>query len=129
MHLKGLGRFHMKLIKKRTQAKNQLTSYVDQAFPELQYFFKSGIHQKSVYAALKEAPTKTQTIILIELLDSQVKDVESQMKLIVTSLDSVIMTIPGIGFINCGLILDKIGDITRFSNPSKVLALLHSKNL
>lgn len=34
MHLKELGRFRMKLIKKRTQAKIQLTSYVDQAFPE-----------------------------------------------------------------------------------------------
>ena len=57
MHLKDLGRFRMKLIKKRTQSKIQLTSYVDQTFPELQYFFKSGIHQKSVYALLKEAPT------------------------------------------------------------------------
>ena len=26
-------------------------------FPELQYFFKSGLHQKSIYALLKEAPT------------------------------------------------------------------------
>lgn len=172
MHLKDLGRFRMKLIKKRTQGKIQLTSYVDQAFPELQYFFKSGIHQKSVYAVLKEAPTPddiasmhlthlshllevsshghfkkdtatelrilaqksvgcndssistqlTQTIELIELLDSQVHDVESEMELIVNSLDSVIMTIPGIGFINGGMILGEIGDIARFSNPSKVLA-------
>lgn len=172
MHLKDLGRFRMKLIKKRTQGKIQLTSYVDQAFPELQYFFKSGIHQKSVYAVLKEAPTPddiasmhlthlshllevsshghfkkdtatelrilaqksvgcndssistqiTQTIELIELLDNQVHDIESEMELIVNSLDSVIMTIPGIGFINGGMILGEIGDITRFSNPSKVLA-------
>lgn len=172
MHLKELGRFRMKLIKKRTQGKIQLTSYVDQAFPELQYFFKSGIHQKSVYAVLKEAPSTTdiasmhlthlshllevsshghfkkdtatelrilaqksvgcndssistqitQTIALIELLDSQVHDIESEMELIVNSLDSVIMTIPGIGFINGGMILGEIGDITRFSNPSKVLA-------
>lgn len=172
MHLKDLGRFRMKLIKKRTQGKIQLTSYVDQAFPELQYFFKSGIHQKSVYAVLKEAPSTTdiasmhlthlshllevsshghfkkdtatelrilaqksvgcndssistqitRIIQLIELLDSQVHDVESEMELIVNSLDSVIMTIPGIGFINGGMILGEIGDITRFSNPSKVLA-------
>lgn len=88
MHLKELGRFRMKLIKKRTQAKIQLSSYVDQAFPELQYFFKFGIHQKSV----------------------------------VTSLDSVIMTIPGIVFINAGVILGETDDITRFSNPTKVLA-------
>ena len=172
MHLKELGRFRMKLIKKRTQAKIQLTSYVDQAFPELQYFFKSGIHQKSVYAVLIEAPTTeeiasmhlthlshllettshghfkkdtatelrilaqnsvgssdssistqiTQTIDLVELLDSQVDKVESDMEDVVTSLNSVIMTIPGIGFINGGMILGEIGDITRFSNPSKVLA-------
>lgn len=172
IHLKDLGRFRMKLIKKRTQGKIQLTSYIDQAFPELQYFFKSGIHQKSVYAVLKEAPATddiasmhlthlshllevsshghfkkdtatelrilaqksvgcndssisiqiTQTIELIELLDSQVHDVESEMELIVNSLDSVIMTIPGIGFINGRIILGEIGDITRFSSPSKVLA-------
>ena len=44
------------------------------------------------------------------------------MESVVTSLDSVIMTIPGIGLINGGMILGEIGDITRFSNPSKVLA-------
>ena len=32
---------------------------MDQVFPELQYFFKSGLHQNSVYALLKEAPTPT----------------------------------------------------------------------
>jgi transposase len=30
---------------------------VDEIFPELQYFFKSGLYQKSVYALLKETPT------------------------------------------------------------------------
>ena len=57
MDLKALGRFHQKTIKQRTLLKIQLTSYVDEIFPELQYFFKSGLHQKSVYALLKEAPT------------------------------------------------------------------------
>ncbi|MCD7717144.1 MAG: IS110 family transposase [Lachnospiraceae bacterium] len=57
MDLKTLGRFRQKTIKQRTRLKIQLTSYVDQVFPELQYFFKSGLHQKSVYALLKEAPT------------------------------------------------------------------------
>lgn len=33
-----------------------LTSYINQAFSELQYFFK-GIHHKAVYAILKEAPS------------------------------------------------------------------------
>lgn len=44
-------------IKQRTQLKIQLTAYVDEVFPELQYFFKSSLHQKSVYALLNEAPT------------------------------------------------------------------------
>lgn len=35
---------------------------------------------------------------------------------------SVIMTIPGIGHINGGMILGEIGDIHRFSNPNKLLA-------
>lgn len=41
---------------------------------------------------------------------------------IVKSLDSVIMTIPGIGYINGGMILGEISDITRFTNPSKLLS-------
>ncbi len=57
MDLKQLGRFRQKAIKQRTRLKIQLTSYVDQAFPELQYFFKSGLHHKAVYALLKEAPS------------------------------------------------------------------------
>ena len=41
MDLKQLGRFRQKTIKQRTRLKKQLTSYVDQVFPELQYFCKS----------------------------------------------------------------------------------------
>ena len=172
MQLKNLGRFRMNLVKQRSRTKIQLTAYLDQVFPELQYFFKSGIHQKTVYAILKEAPSAiqiasmhlthlknllvsnshghfkketalelrvlaqksvgtadrslsiqiTQSIAQIELLDSQIDTVESEMKDIVTSLDSVIMTIPGIGPINGGMILGEIGDINRFSKPRKLLA-------
>ena len=55
VEFKELGRYRQKLVKQRTRLKIQLTSYVDQVFPELQYFFKSGPHQNSVYAVLKEA--------------------------------------------------------------------------
>ena len=172
MDLKALGRFRQKTIKQRTRLKIQLTSYVDEVFPELQYFFKSGLHQKSVYALLTEAPTPeaiasmhmthlahllkanshgrfdkemaqqlrvlakksvgasdsalsiqiTHTIAQIELLDSQLDRVESEMTEIMKYNDSVIMTIPGIGYINGGMILGEIGDVHRFSNPSKLLA-------
>jgi len=172
MQLKNLGRFRQKTVKQRTRLKIQLTSYVDQVFPELKYFFKSGIHQKGCYALLKEAPSPesiasmhlthltnilkcashghfkketavelrvlaqksvgtsdkslsiqiTQSIEQIELLDRQLELIESEIEDIVKSLDSVIMTIPGLGYINGGMILGEIGDITRFSSPSKVLA-------
>ncbi len=57
----------------------------------------------------------------IELLDSQLKQVEAEMTEIMKIHDSVIMTIPGIGYINGGIILGEIGDIHRFSNPGKLL--------
>ncbi|MDO5539025.1 MAG: IS110 family transposase [Eubacteriales bacterium] len=41
---------------------------------------------------------------------------------IVTCLHSVIMTIPGIGSTNGGMIPGEIGDIHRFSTPGKLLA-------
>ena len=59
LHLKNLGRSRQDLMKKRTTCKIKLTSYVDQAFPELQYFF-NGVHHKAVYALLKEAQTPEQ---------------------------------------------------------------------
>lgn len=60
MQLKNLGRFRQKLVKNRFRLKIQLVSYVDQVFPEFQYFFKSGLHQKTCYAILKEAPSAQQ---------------------------------------------------------------------
>ncbi|MBS7528863.1 IS110 family transposase [Fusibacter paucivorans] len=172
MQLKNLGRFRQKLVKNRTRLKIQLTSYMDQVFPEFQYFFKSGLHQKACYRLLKEAPSPeaiasmhmthlakllekashghfkkdkakdlrvlaqksvgssdrslsiqiTHSIEQIELLDSQLQSVESEMKSIVLSFNSVIMTIPGIGYINGGMILGEIGDIRRFSSAKKLLA-------
>ncbi len=172
MDLKTLGRFRQKTIKQRTRLKIQLTSYVDQVFPELQYFFKSGLHQKSVYALLKEAPAPrdiasmhmthlahllevsshghfkkeqakelrvlaqksvgnsdstvsiqiTHAISQIELLDSQLNSIEAEMIDIMKFNDSVIMTIPGIGYINGGMILGEIGSIHRFGKPKQLLA-------
>ncbi|MBR4426727.1 MAG: transposase, partial [Spirochaetales bacterium] len=163
LHLKNLGRSRQDLMKKRTTAKIKLTSFVDQAFPELQYFFH-GVHHKSVYALLKEAQTPeaiasmhmthlthllesashgrfkkekaqelrilaqksvgsndssisiqiTQSIEQIELLDRQIDDDEARIEEIVKAMGSVIMTIPGIRFVEAGMILGEIGDIHRF---------------
>lgn len=43
-------------------------------------------------------------------------------KALVTCLHSVLMTIPGIGTVNGGMIPGEIGDIHRFSTPGKLLA-------
>lgn len=69
LQLKNLCRFRQKLIKARTKVKIQLVSYMDLLFPELQYFFKSGIHGKAVYALLKECsnPDKIATMHLTRL--------------------------------------------------------------
>lgn len=52
IELKEIGRFHQKTVKQRTRLKLQLTSYLYQVSPELQYFSKSDVHQNSVYALL-----------------------------------------------------------------------------
>lgn len=44
----------------------------------------------------------THSVAQIELLDSQLDKIESEMTEIMQCIDSVIMTIPGIGYINGG---------------------------
>ncbi len=53
--IKNLCRFRQKLVKSRTKVKIQLISFVDRSFPELQYFFQSGIHGKACYALLEQS--------------------------------------------------------------------------
>lgn len=56
------------------------------------------------------------------LLDSQLIKIEAEMTDTMKFNDSGIMTIPGIRYINSGMILDEIGGIHRFSNTYKLLA-------
>ena len=64
----------------------------------------------------------THTIEQVELLDSQIKDVESKIDTIVLSTGSVILSIPGVSTLEAGMILGEVGDIHRFSKPNKLLA-------
>ncbi len=41
---------------------------------------------------------------------------------ILLSIDSAIMTLPGISYVEAGMILGETGDIHRFSEPKKLLA-------
>lgn len=61
----------------------------------------------------------TLSIQQIELLDSQLERVKSEMTDIMKFHYSVIMTIPGISYINRGIILVNIGYIHRFPNRNK----------
>jgi len=58
LRLKNLCRFRSKQKKSTTRLKIQLVAFVDIAFPELQTFFKSGIHDKACYELLKTCPAK-----------------------------------------------------------------------
>ena len=170
--LKRLCRFRQNLKKSKARLKIQLTAYLDVLFPELQYFFKSGIHIKTCYqlikvhsnpddiaalhltylsnllrkashgrfnkedavrlkslaqssVGIKDANLSiqiAQTLSQIELIEKQICELESTIASIMLKLDSVIMSIPGIGFMNGAMILGEIGNINRFSSSDKLLA-------
>lgn len=58
----------------------------------------------------------------IDLLDQQINTIDKEIKNIMDSIDSKILTIPGISYTLGATILSEIGDISRFSNPTKLLA-------
>lgn len=62
------------------------------------------------------------TIELIELLESQIKDIEKQVSEFIKKSDNVITSIPGIGDMTAAIIISEIGDINRFNNSGQVLA-------
>ena len=62
------------------------------------------------------------TIELIELLESQIKDIEKQVSDFIKKSDNVITSIPGIGDMTAAIIISEIGDINRFNNAGQVLA-------
>ena len=62
------------------------------------------------------------TIELIELLESQINDIEKQVSDFIKKSDNVITSIPGIGNMTAAIIISEIGDINRFNNPGQVLA-------
>ena len=58
----------------------------------------------------------------IKFIEAQVSDVEAEITAILEKLNSPITSIPGIGAVTGATILGEIGDISRFSNPSKLVA-------
>ncbi len=58
----------------------------------------------------------------IDLLDEQILAIDLDIKKIMDEIDSPILSIPGISYTLGAMILSEIGDIHKFSNPTKLLA-------
>ena len=78
----------------------------------------SSVGVKNTYISIQI----TQTIAQIELIESQLSELEQIICKAMDELDSIIMTVPGSDKLNVAIILGEIGDIHRFSQPSKILA-------
>ena len=62
------------------------------------------------------------TIKLIGELDNEINEIEAEIKQIVDSLGTTILTIPGIGYATAASILAEVGDFSNFDTPDKILA-------
>lgn len=58
----------------------------------------------------------------IDLLDEQIMNIDTDIKKIMDEINSPILTIPGISYTLGAMILSEIGDISKFPNPTKLLA-------
>lgn len=58
----------------------------------------------------------------LRLYKKQIAEIDESIATLMQIIDSPILTIPGIGYTLGAMILSEIGDINKFSNPSKLLA-------
>ena len=62
------------------------------------------------------------TIKLIQELDSEIEEIENEIKIIMDKINSPILSIPGINYRMGAMIIAEIGDFNRFDSPDKILA-------
>ena len=62
------------------------------------------------------------TIKLIQELDSEIDEIEKEIKIIMDEINSPILSIPGINYRMGAMIIAEIGDFNRFDSPDKILA-------
>jgi transposase len=65
-----------------------------------------------------------QLLEMIELLESQLVELEAEIEQYLMKLNTPITTCPGIGKVLGAVILGEIGDISRFSEPKKLVAFV-----
>jgi len=64
-----------------------------------------------------------QTILnLYRDIDSKIDSLDKQISTIIKELNPPTLSIPGVGDISCAIIISEFGDISRFSNPNKMLS-------
>lgn len=64
----------------------------------------------------------SQTLRLINLLSSEIKAIEDEIKSLMNRIQSPILSVPGISYTLGSIILAEIGDVNRFQTPSQLLA-------
>ena len=62
------------------------------------------------------------TIRLIQELNTEIEEIEAEIKRIMDEINSPILTIPGISYRIGAMILAEIGDFSRFDSPDRILA-------
>ena len=71
-------------------------------------------------------PAKTlelkHTIKLIRELNTEIKEIDIEIKRIMDDINSPILSVPGIGYSLGAMIVSEIGDFNNFSTPDKILA-------
>ena len=65
-----------------------------------------------------------QLLEMISLLERQLTELEAEIEQYLVKLDTPVTTCPGVGNVPGAVILSKIGDIARFSEPKKLLAFV-----
>ncbi len=61
------------------------------------------------------------TIRLIQELDSEIDEIEKEIKIIMDKINSPILTIPSISYRMGAMILSEIGSFSKFDSPNKIL--------
>ena len=62
------------------------------------------------------------TIQFIRILDSEIDEVETEVRTMMDQIHSPTTSVPGIGVFMAAMILAKVGDFSNFDSPDKVLA-------
>ena len=75
----------------------------------------------STYLPAKSLELK-HTVNLIRELDSEISEIETEIKKIMDAIDPPILSVPGISYGVGSMIISEIGDFSRFDSPDKILA-------